>query len=107
MRRSVLAFLFSLSFAAWSSADDYPRNPAIDAIHYRLHVTINDSNEEIQARSEILFEFKSDGVKTIPLDMAGLSVDWITEKKRETTFTRLDGKFTIALIVAEQRAGQC
>jgi len=107
MRRSVLAFFFSLSFAAWSSADDYPRNPAIDAIHYRLHLTINDSSEEIQARAEILFEFKSDGVKTIPLDLAGLSVDRITENKRETTFTRTDGKLTIALSGDYRRGERC
>src|SRR2546428_7003155 len=97
MRRSVLAFFFSLSFAAWSSADDYPRNPAIDAIHYRLHLTINDSSEEIQARAEILFEFKSDGVKTIPLDLPGLSVDRVTENTRATTFTRTGSQLTIAL----------
>src|SRR5262245_60882798 len=77
--------------------DDYPRNTALDAIHYRLSLTIKDASDEIQGEAEILFEFKQDGVKAIPLDLVGLTVDRVTEDHREAKFTHAGGKLTIAL----------
>ncbi|HKC87016.1 MAG TPA: M1 family peptidase, partial [Blastocatellia bacterium] len=79
------------------AADDYPRNAALDAIHYRLSLTIKDASDEIQAEAEILFEFKKDGVKTIPLDFVGLTVDRVNEDQREAKFTHEGGKLSIAL----------
>ncbi|HWQ33322.1 MAG TPA: M1 family aminopeptidase [Blastocatellia bacterium] len=77
--------------------DDYPRNPALNAIHYRLQLTLAENSEEIQATTEILFEFNRDGVREIPLDLAGLTVDRVTEAGREAKFTHTGAKLTIAL----------
>ncbi|MBO0858138.1 MAG: M1 family peptidase [Chloracidobacterium sp.] len=94
-----LAFALFLwaQFAQFASADDYPRNSALDAIHYRLSLTIKDASDEIQAEAEVLFEFKQDGVKTIPLDLVGLTVDRVTEDQREAKFTHAGGKLSVAL----------
>src|SRR5215475_5974761 len=93
--------IFALSLcaqcASLAAADDYPRNTALDAVHYRLNLTIKDASDEIQAEAEIHFEFKQDGVKTIPLDFAKLTVDLVTEDRREAKFTHAGGKLTIAL----------
>src|SRR5499427_11001066 len=93
----VFALLLYTQCASPVAADDYPRNAALDAIHYRLSLTIKDASDEIQAEAEILFEFKQDGVKTIPLDFAPLTVDRVTEDQREAKFTHAGGKLAVAL----------
>ncbi|HEY7179835.1 MAG TPA: M1 family metallopeptidase [Blastocatellia bacterium] len=93
----VFALLLCAQFASPAAADDYPRDAALDAIHYRLSLTIKDASDEIQAEAEILFEFKQDGVKTIPLDLIGLTVDRVAEDQREAKFTRAGGKLSVAL----------
>ncbi len=62
--RLVFTLLLCAPCASLFAADDYPRNAALDAINYRLSLTIKDASDEIQAEAEILFEFKKDGVKT-------------------------------------------
>src|SRR5215468_8822237 len=94
--RFVFVLLLCASCAALVAADEYPRNATVDAIHYRLNLMIKDASDEIQAEAEILFEFKQDGVKTIPLDLVGLTVDRVTEGQREAKFTHAGGKLTIA-----------
>src|SRR5215475_10328432 len=93
----VFALLLCAQFASPAAADDYPRDAALDAIHYRLSLTIKDASDEIQAEAEILFEFEQDGVKAIPLDLVGLTVDRVTEDQREAKFTHAGGKLSIAL----------
>src|SRR5215471_15469328 len=95
--RLVFTLLLCAPCATLVAADDYPRNAALDAIHYRLSLTIKDASDEIQAEAEILFEFKQDGVKTIPLDLIGLTVDRVAEDQREAKFTHAGGKLSIAL----------
>ncbi|MCI0336197.1 MAG: hypothetical protein L0226_01355 [Acidobacteria bacterium] len=93
----VLALLLCTQFIYAFARDDYPRNAAIDAIHYRLRLMIRETSEEIQAEAEILFELKEDGVKTIALDLRGLTVVQVTEDKRAAKFTRADGRVQISL----------
>src|SRR5262245_61425406 len=93
--RLVFAMLLCAPGPSFAAAEDYPRNAALDVIHYRLSLTIKDASDEIQAEAGILFEFKQDGVKTIPLDFVGLTVDQVTEDQREAKFTHAGGKLTI------------
>src|SRR5262245_63593627 len=95
--RLVFALLRGAPCVLSAAADDYPRNTALDAIHYRLSLTIKDASDEIQAEAEILFEFKKDGVKTIPLDFVGLTVDRVNEDQREAKFTHAGSKLSIAI----------
>src|SRR5215470_15112102 len=97
LTRFVFTLLLCAQCASLAAADDYPRNATLDVIHYRLNLTIKDASDEIQAEAEILFEFKQDGVKTIPLDLVGLTVDRVTEDQREAKFTHAGGKLSIAL----------
>ena len=95
--RLVFALLLCAPCASPVAADDYLRNAALDAIHYRLSLTIKDASDEIQAEAEILFDLRKDGVKTIPLDFVGLTVDSVNEDQREAKFTHAGGKLSIAL----------
>lgn len=95
--RFVFTLLLCTQCVSLAVADDYPRNTALDVIHYRLNLTIKAASDEIQAEAEILFDFRQDGVKTIPLDFVGLTVDRVTENRREAMFTHAGGKLTVAL----------
>jgi hypothetical protein len=75
----VLSFLLSIGVYGF---DEYPRNEAFDAIHYRLHRTLKDASDEITGETEILFKIKQSGVRSIALDLVGLVVDGASEEKR-------------------------
>lgn len=105
--RFALALLVCLSFISVFARDDYPRQVAIDAIHYRLRLAIKESSEEIEAETEILFEFKDDGVKKISLDLIGLIVDRVSEGKQEAKFTHADGRINITLAGSYRRGDRC
>src|SRR5262245_38195340 len=95
--RFVFAMLVCAQCALSAFADNYPRDPSLDAIHYRLNLSIKDGSDEIKAEAEILFEFKREGVKTIALDLASLTVDQVTENQQEAKFTHSGGKLTVTL----------
>jgi hypothetical protein len=52
MRTLPLSAVIVLIGAQWNlSADTYPRQPAIDAIHYRVALTVAPDSPRIQAES--------------------------------------------------------
>lgn len=77
--------------------DDYPRNSMIDAIHYRLHIQLSDTSNEIKGETEILFEFKQNNPKTIRLDLAGMTVSAVLEEGREAKFSHTDNHLDLTL----------
>lgn len=104
---AAIVFLLCLSATLSFAFDNYPRNAALNAIHYRLHLMINDTNDEIQAETEILLEFNADGVTTIALDLAGLTVDRVTEDRREVKFAHTDNRLNITLRGNHKRGERC
>ena len=54
-KRNSIRFVFTLLLCtqcvSLAVADDYPRNASLDAIHYRLNLTIKDASDEIQAEA--------------------------------------------------------
>src|SRR5262249_32380876 len=97
-QRLLLISLLYLTCASTPVAgDSYPRSTTIDAIHYRLQLTLNPKSEEVRGETEILFEFKADGVREIALDFTGLTTDQVTEEKQSARFTHTGDKLKIAL----------
>jgi aminopeptidase N len=84
-------------FAPSSARDNYPRHTELDALAYRIHLSIADASDEISAETEITFALKADGVREIPLDFAGLNIDGVTENGRTATFKNASGRLVIAL----------
>ncbi|HTS64320.1 MAG TPA: M1 family metallopeptidase [Candidatus Acidoferrales bacterium] len=60
-----------LALVASAFADNYPRQPGIDAQHYIFRVTLRDDTDEIDAQSTAILRFVQDGVKQFALDLAG------------------------------------
>lgn len=84
-------------FAHAHARDDYPRQPALDALQYRIHLTLGDTGDAISAETEIVFEAKADNVVEVALDFAGLNVDGVMEQGRAAKFERVGGRLRIKL----------
>ena len=63
------ASLFFLAAAA-AFGDTYPRQPAVDAIHYVFRLAITDANDEIAGEATAEIRFLRDGVAEFWLDLA-------------------------------------
>lgn len=90
-----------------STGDDYPRSVALDALHYRLQLTLAPQSADVQGETEILFQLKADGVREIALDFAGLTADQVLEEERTAGFTRAGDKLKVALSGAYRRGDRC
>ena len=91
-------------FAPAQARDDYPRQPGLNALQYRINLTVADASDEISAETEIVFEVKADGLREVLLDFDGLTVDGVTEQGRVAKFERTDGRLRVTLEGA-RRAG--
>jgi aminopeptidase N len=110
MRRSGSLFvtlLLCLGCLPVHARDTYPRATALDAIHYRLQLTLTANSDEVQGETAILFQFNNTGVKEITLDFAGLTVDAVTEAQHAAQFTHTADKLKIALAGNYQRGDRC
>tara|TARA_R100001369_G_scaffold92019_1_gene135154 strand:- start:915 stop:2534 length:1620 start_codon:yes stop_codon:yes gene_type:complete len=56
-----------------SFADNYPKNPNIDIVHYTFDITLTDETDVIQATATLLVKFKTNGIKTLRLDLTNKS----------------------------------
>jgi aminopeptidase N len=100
---SALPLLLCL-FAPAQARDDYPRQPGLDALQYRIRLTVADASDELSAETEIVFEVKADGLREVLLDFHGLTVDGVTEQGRAAKFERKDGRLRVTL-ASTRRAG--
>jgi len=56
-----------------SFADNYPKNPNIDVVHYTFDITLSDKTDVIKATATLLVKFKTEGIKTLRLDLINKS----------------------------------
>src|SRR5687768_8119340 len=57
-------------FATLVSADTYPRQPAVDAVHYRFAITLTDNSPRIDGQATATFRVVAP-VAQIELDLIG------------------------------------
>jgi aminopeptidase N len=105
--RLLLLSVLCLIAAPTVAGDSYPRSTALDAIHYRLQVKLTANSGEVRGETEILFEFKTDGVREIALDFAGLTTDQVTEETQPARFTHTGDKLKITLSRDYRRGDRC
>ncbi len=107
-RFRLLTILLSCLIAAPTAAGDtYPRAAALDAIHYRLQLTLTANSNEVRGETEILFQFNADGVREIALDFAGLTTDQVMEEQRAARFTHVNDKLKVTLGGGYRRGDRC
>ncbi|MEO8597054.1 MAG: M1 family aminopeptidase [Candidatus Solibacter sp.] len=101
----VWAAVWALS-AALAHADSYPRQPAIDALHYAFTITLSDLTDEITAQSTAELRFLQKGVTQVFLDLAaprdgkGMTVTAVECAGAPCRFEQLGDRLAITLPVA-------
>jgi aminopeptidase N len=105
--RFALMYLAALSAAA----DDYPRQTAIDALHYRFQVTLRDDSEEITGQATADLRFVEAGVTRVSLDLAsvksgkGMSVSEVMSGDAAVPYTHTSDRLNLTLAAAP-KAGE-
>jgi aminopeptidase N len=61
--------------AGFAFTDLYPKNPDIDALHYRFEFELSDETDEIQGKATVDVRFLADGIETLRLDFIKQSSD--------------------------------
>jgi aminopeptidase N len=103
--------LAGLLLARLAAADTYPRQPAIDALHYIFHLTLNDDNDDIAGDASVALRFLQDGVTSFALDLAtvadgkGMAVSEVNLAGVPLQFTHATDRLTIRM-ASPARAGE-
>ncbi len=101
-----LLLLFVSLTSKKSFADTYPRNYAIDVLHYRFEVAVNDNNNEIIGKASISIQFKKSNIKQFRLDLMnqtekrkgkGMLVQSISSNHQTLNFTHTGDSLMIQL----------
>ena len=66
---AILILIVHLVIPSIAFADNYPKNPNIDVIHYTFDLTLSDETDLIKATATLLVKFKTNGIKTLRLDL--------------------------------------
>lgn len=96
-------FLLALALVAIVRADDYPRQPGIDAQHYTFRIVLADDNDEVAGESTADLRFTRDGVTSFWLDLAspnagkGMTVTEVTSGGAAVPYVHAGDRLTITL----------
>ena len=97
------AFLAALSVtAATAGADTYPRQPAVDAIHYRFAITLSDRNARIDGEATNTFRIVAP-VDAIELDLMsadgenGMTVGSVALRGQPVAFTHTANRLRLPI----------
>jgi aminopeptidase N len=70
-----LALILVVVGSASAAADTYPRNPNVDAQHYRFALTLSDDTNEIHGEATVDLVLLTTGIADIELDLAQATAD--------------------------------
>ncbi len=74
--KSLLIILFLFLGSKASFADTYPRNYAIDILHYAFDLTFSDHTDELKGIATITLQCKQKNIKQIRLDLINQADKW-------------------------------
>jgi aminopeptidase N len=92
--------------APYAGADQYPRQPGIDAQHYIFRVALADDTDEIAGEATVDLRFVNDGVTGFSLDLAtpaggkGMTVTAVTSADKPVKYSHQADRLTITLSAA-------
>jgi aminopeptidase N len=100
--------------SAHATADTYPRQPGVDALHYLFRLAITDASNEIAGETTVTLKLMADGLRDIELDLTsassgkGMTVGAVTQQINGSTvslpFTHRSDRLRVSL-TAPSRAG--
>jgi aminopeptidase N len=98
----VLVALTCLTSVA-RARDDYARLNWLDALEYRIHLTIPEAADEITAETTIVFDVRTDAPRELPLDFGALVVEGVTVNGRAAAYRHNENRLLVALSGAYKR----
>ena len=103
--RTLLAALLLLPAVA--TADTYPRQAGVDAMHYVFRLSLGDASNEIAGEATVTVKFAADGLREVRLDLASASAGkgMTVASVGALPFTHVNDRLTVSL-PAPSRAGQ-
>ena len=105
--KPTLAFL-AIAYILPAFADTYPRQNAIDAIHYTFRLTLSDASDEIEGETTAGIAFLQANVTSIALDLAsvsggkGMSVSKVSSNGVPLKFSHQGDRLQIAVTPPSQ-----
>lgn len=106
MTKTILLLTCCLTTAA-IGGDTYPRQPGVDAIHYRFALSFQDDTNELQGEATVDFRFVQSGVQEVALDLdsTGMKVSEVLPAKG-LTFTHSGDRLVLRLSGDIPKAGE-
>lgn len=101
MRRTLVFSILLLTPVL--SADTYPRQPGLDALHYNFSLTLSDASDEITGTAAIDLRVSAPGVRSLALDLVaakagkGMIVDSVLASSNPARFQHSNDRLTIDL----------
>ncbi len=103
MTKIFIALFFACSVAL--ASDPYPKNPAIDVIHYIFQIEVNDLTDVIAGKASITIQFKK-AIEEFELDLynqdssgKGMEVKGVAWNGKQLSFTHRNNRLKILLPV--------
>ena len=106
MKKSFLLLFCSYLLVGQLNADNYPKNPDIDILHYRFELILSDDEDIIRGSATLYILFKVKGLKKIRLDLVnkddtnegkGMEVSKVTLNGRTQKYVHRENVLTIVL----------
>ena len=106
MKKSFLLLFCSYLLVGQLNADNYPKNPDIDILHYRFELILSDDEDIIRGSATLYILFKVKGLKKIRLDLInkddtsegkGMEVSKVTLNGRTQKYVHRENVLTIVL----------
>ena len=106
MKKSFCLLFCSYLLVGQLNADNYPKNPDIDILHYRFELILSDDENIIRGSATLYILFKVKGLKTIRLDLInkddtsegkGMEVSKVTLNGRTQKYVHRENVLTIVL----------
>ncbi len=106
MKKSFLLLFCSYLLVGQLNADNYPKNPDIDILHYRFELILSDNKDIIRGSATLYILFKVKGLKKIRLDLVnkddtsegkGMEVSKVTLNGRTQKYVHRENVLTIVL----------
>ena len=89
--------------ASLALADNYPRQPAIDVLHYTFRIVLSDANDEVAGETTVDLRFLQAGVTHFALDLTslkngkGMTVAQVTSRGATLPFRHSADRLAITL----------
>jgi aminopeptidase N len=98
MRRGPrLVLLLVCALPSPGRADTYPRQPAIDVLHYDLQIELSDASDALRGTARIDARVRRDGTSVMALDLEDMQVERLTVGGRRRTFEHRAGRLAFDL----------